>query len=93
MRLTKKQMVKDIFFLATDGERTRDNFVQGMGIIDAVSNYNYRDSIKDAWDKVCEAGTKESAKRAMLTLTSLTYFNLPQSHRHWFRMDRIKFNF
>lgn len=52
MRLTKKQMVKEIFFEATIGQRSANNFVQGMGIIDAIAENNYRWVIQRAWDTV-----------------------------------------
>ena len=49
-RLTKKEMVEDIFFTATDGQRTADNFVQGMAVIDAIAENNYRWLIQRSWD-------------------------------------------
>lgn len=90
MKLTKIQMVKDIFFLATEGQRTADNYVQGMGLIEAVADHNYRDIIQMAWNKTTDVAT---AKAQMRTLSTLTYYNLPLSHRDWFHRDRSKFSF
>lgn len=93
MRLTKVQMVKDIFFLATEGERTLDNYVSGMGIIEAVAGYNYRSFIQECWDKVNEAGDRATARKTMRTLATSTLYNLPVSNRQFFYADRRKFNF
>ena len=51
-RLTKREMVKDIFFTATEGQRTTANFVQGMAVIDAIAENNYRWVIQRSWDLV-----------------------------------------
>ena len=99
MRLTKKQMVKDIFFLATNGQRTADNFVRGMGIIDAVADHNYRTTIQEAWDEVNEAGDRITARRVMHFLGNATSENLCTASgfpgpRVWsFRDDMRKFGF
>lgn len=99
MRLTKKQMVKDIFFLATEGQRTSDNFVQGMGIIDAVADNNYRTTIQGAWEEVNEAGDRATARRVMHFLGNATSHNLcganglPGPRVWFFRKDMQKFGF
>ena len=99
MRLTKKQMVKDIFFLATEGQRTIDNFVQGMGVIDAVAGRNYRTTIKDSWDEVNEAGDRDTARKVMHFLKNVTFMNLcgsdglPGSRSWAFRRDAEVFGF
>lgn len=97
-RLTKKQMVKDIFFLATEGQRTADNFVRGMGIIDAVADNNYRWVIQDAWDEVYKEGDRSTARRVMHYLGNATSMNLcgvngPTPRTWFFREDMRKFGF
>ena len=98
MRLTKKQMVKDIFFLATEGSRTLDNYVEGMDIIDAVAENNYRSTIQRAWDEVSESGDRATARRVMSSLGNITAINLggvngPTARTWAFRKDLRKFNF
>ena len=38
-RLTKREMFKEIFFDATEGKRSNENFVDGMTLIDCLPNY------------------------------------------------------
>jgi len=98
-RLTKKEMVKDMFFLATDGLRTTANFVAGMGVIDAIAEHNYRTTIQEAWDEVSEAGDSKTAKMVMHFLRNITFNNLCGSDgfphdRAWaFRRDACIFGF
>lgn len=51
-RITINQMVKEIFFDATNGKRTADNFVDGMTVIERLRYYFYRsyfDELYAAW--------------------------------------------
>lgn len=45
MRLTKNQMVKDIFFLVTSGKRNLSNFTDGMWIIEVVAGDGVPDEL------------------------------------------------
>ena len=60
MRLTKEEMVRDIFFLATNGKRNRDNAVDGMHLVYMIAENNYRWAIKDWYDEV-DANTDNAA--------------------------------
>lgn len=95
MRPTKKEMVKDIFFLATEGRRTADNFVQGMSVIDAIAENNYWVTIQRAWERATGPST---AREKMHWLCHLTYWNLsgvkgPGARANYFRADYNVFGF
>lgn len=62
-RLTKKEMVKDIFFTATEGKRTARNFVQGMGLVEAIADNNYLWVVRRAWDLVQRDAWASGMKR------------------------------
>ena len=47
-------MVKDVFFLATAGKRSRDNYVDGMYLIEMIAENNYAWAIKNWWNEVDE---------------------------------------
>ena len=100
MRMTKKQMVKDIFFAATQGQRTTDNFVQGMSVIEAIADNNYRRTIQGEWDWLAECEGLSFTDNAKLSLRKLirhTFDNLSGYYgptpRAWaFRDDTRKFD-
>lgn len=50
-RITIKEMVKEIFFDATRGQRTRENFVDGMLVIDSLHCFYYRTYFEDIYAK------------------------------------------
>ena len=52
MRITKREMVEEIFLLATKGKRSRDNFVDGQYLIDMVAEHNWAWAIKDWWNQI-----------------------------------------
>ena len=52
MRITKREMVKDVFFLATQGKRTLQNFADGQYLIDMVAEHNYAWAIREWWNEV-----------------------------------------
>ena len=55
MRTTKETLVKDIFFEATKGLRTLDNYVDGYTLITEIAANNYKWAIA-AWYKAVEDG-------------------------------------
>lgn len=52
MRITKREMVKEMFLLATQGKRTRDNFADGQYLIDMVAEHNWAWLIKESWEQI-----------------------------------------
>jgi hypothetical protein len=54
MKRTKLAMVKDIFFEATNGMRTRSNFVDGQFLMEAIAKHNYKWAIEKWWNEVSE---------------------------------------
>ena len=48
-RITINQMVKEIFFDATKGKRTLENFVDGMTVIERLRYYFYRSYFEEAY--------------------------------------------
>lgn len=73
MRLTKEQMVKDIFFLATQGKRSTSNYVDGMWLIETIAKNNYAWAIKDWWNQVEENPTLVGA--VFYKMTKQTHSN------------------
>lgn len=60
-------MVKDIFFEATNGKRSVDNFVEGQMLIRLLTEKNTRDFIAYCWDKLSNAyWDGEHALRALV---------------------------
>lgn len=58
-RITINQMVKEIFFDATNGKRTSENFVDGMTVIERLRYYFYRSYFEEAYSAWL-AGNKTS---------------------------------
>ena len=58
-RITINQMVKEIFFDATKGKRTLENFVDGMTVIERLRYYFYRSYFEEAYSAWL-AGNKTS---------------------------------
>ena len=54
MKATKLEMVKDIFFAATNGKRTLANFVDGQFLIEMIAKHNYKWAIEDWVNDYCE---------------------------------------
>ena len=73
MRLTKNQMVKDIFFLVTSGKRNLSNFTDGMWIIEIVAKNNYAWAIRDWWNQVDE--NPDRAGEIWSKMIDMTYIN------------------
>ena len=48
-RITINQMVREIFFDATNGKRTSENFVDGMTVIERLRYYFYRSYFEEAY--------------------------------------------
>ena len=78
MRQTKQEMVKDIFFAATVGIRSAENFPEGMWVIEMIARNNYKEYIKALWDEL-DRETAEKAKatahRLLDQLVDWTYIN------------------
>lgn len=49
-KLTIKQMVKEIVFDATTGNRSTENYVEGMMVIDSMQYFYYRSYFEDLYD-------------------------------------------
>lgn len=62
-RITVKGMVKEIFFAATEGRRSADNFLEGSIVLDHVGYFYYR----SWWERKYDAFTsgKETARVIM----------------------------
>ena len=58
-RITINQMVREIFFDATNGKRTSENFVDGMTVIERLRYYFYRSYFEEAYSAWL-AGNKTS---------------------------------
>lgn len=83
MRQTKQEMVKDIFFTATDGIRSTKNYPEGMWVIEMIAKNNRKDTIADLWQELDErANTGASrldlystSRRLLAKLVDWTYIN------------------
>lgn len=73
MRITKEQMVKDVFFLATAGKRSRDNFVDGMWLIETIAANNFAWAIRDWCNEVDK--NPEEASKVFDKMVDMTYIN------------------
>ena len=97
-RLTKKAMVKDIFFIATCGDRSANNWVEGMSVMEDVANHNYWETIKRAWDELATSDASRATARAIMRrLMDFTFVNLsgaagPGERANAFRRDARVFN-
>ena len=61
--MTKREMFKEIFFDATNGKRTKENFVDGMYLIDVfptMFSKSYIEGMYNDWSK-----GEKSAKRIL----------------------------
>lgn len=77
-------MVKDIFFLATQGKRSRYNFVDGMYLIDMVAEHNYAWAIKDWYNEVDNDSDKVAdvwRKMVWRTIDNLKGVNFSNTER------------
>lgn len=72
-RLTKEKMVKDVFFLVTAGKRSKENFVDGMWLIEIVAKSNWAWAIKDWWNQVDE--NPDQAEKVWDKMIDMTYMN------------------
>ena len=72
-RLTKEAMVKDIFFLVTNGKRNKDNYVDGMWLIETVARTNWAWAIKDWWNQVVQ--DPDHAEKVWNKMIDMTYIN------------------
>lgn len=75
---TKIEMVKDIFFLATEGMRTPANYPYGMWLIEMIADHNNKWFITKCWDDVINVPTsivKNAAHCALRSLIWATYGN------------------
>ena len=66
MRLTKKRMVQEIFFFATEGQRTGDNFAPGLFVIEAIAQNNYLSFIRERYDMLGKVNDKKTCARLQL---------------------------
>jgi hypothetical protein len=73
MTHTKIDLVKDIFFEATRGMRTADNFVEGQYLMDEIARNNYKSTIKAAWDDLDE--DRKPAHKILGELVDITARN------------------
>ena len=76
--LTKQEMVKDIFFAATDGKRNTSNFVKGMWLIETIAKNNYKRTIETSWTELTEATVdtyRRVARHLLYKLVDCTWNN------------------
>jgi hypothetical protein len=66
MKATKKSMVKEIFFDATQGKRTDANFVDGMYLLDVIPAYLPKDYIEWVYARYKDA--RIDARHALSSL-------------------------
>lgn len=71
---TKLDLVKDVFFAATEGKRTPQNYPEGMFVIEQIAANNYKWAIED-WHNQWESGTK-TANEILDKMADMTYINL-----------------
>lgn len=92
-KLTKREMVRDIFFLATDRQRTNNNLVSGLTLIDEVASNNYKWFIAQEWQMVNDNATRKDARKAIQRLICSTYNNVPETHRYSIKSAAHQFGF
>ena len=74
MKLTKMEMVKDVFFLATAGKRCLDDYVDGMWLIETIASNNYAWAIRDWWKQVDE--NPDDVNKVFDEMIDMTYSNV-----------------
>lgn len=78
-RITIKQMVKDIFFDATAGRRTADNFLEGQLVLSSLQYFYYRPYFERIYGEWL-SGAK-SARAIMSSVSSDLYERGPFNER------------
>ena len=73
MKPTKLTLVKDVFFAATCGKRTADNFVEGMWLIEIIAKNNYAWAIR-YWVEQYVSG-ELTAEDTLRRMVDMTYMN------------------
>lgn len=71
---TKLDLVKDVFFAATTGKRTPQNYPEGMAVMEAIAANNYKWAIQD-WNDQWGYGRK-TAGEVLDIMADMTYINL-----------------
>lgn len=77
---TKRTSVQDIFFAATCGMRTLDNFADAQMLMDEIASNNYKWAI-DSWLEDYQSG-KKSAEKVLNEMVEQTIRNLCDRNGH-----------
>lgn len=72
MKATKEQLVKDIFYEATNGLRSLSNFADGQILIELLTRLNYKKAIEKWWNEVDEG---RNAYWVLNEMVAQTLFN------------------
>jgi hypothetical protein len=75
MKATKEELVKDVFYEATNGLRNRDNFIDGYTLIYAIAENNYKWAIKDWWQEVSDGADAREVLDKMFEQTLRNTYN------------------
>lgn len=75
MKATKETLVKDIFYEATNGLRSLDNFVDGYTLIYEIAANNYKWAIADWWKEVVNGADAREVLDKMVTQTIRNTYN------------------
>ena len=71
---TKIELVKDVFFAATDGKREPKNYPDGMWLIEQIAANNSAPVVRGWWEDFCSG--KESARRILSRMAHSTEINV-----------------
>jgi hypothetical protein len=74
-KMTKIEMVKDIFYEATKGKRCAANFIDGMFLIETIAKHNYKWAIERWWNEVNEGRIAYWTLNEMVTQTIHNTYN------------------
>ena len=70
----KLELVKDVFFAATDGKRKPENYADGMWLIETIAANNYAWAVRNWWEAV-NSGAK-TARRVFSEMVDSTEVNV-----------------
>lgn len=87
-RMTKREMFKEIFFDATEGKRSNDNYVDGMTLIDCLPTKLDKTYLSMVYNQYIN-GEKSSRQILSRLGSDLRYFGTPMYRWYGEMLERV----